>query len=177
MRDFKINKYITIKLENGKTNIYVTDKLFRQCKYLLLEIPKSEMSDFDEIESIDEAAERLDHIMENEFSAEIPPEVEFWAHSSNLQAWFENNYDTCILHSNLAFPLLKRFRPGKSKFADVILQLLNSLGIDEFYVVDAHAPTIINECLCKAINIDSMKLLADYIKSKGASSCKFPHIL
>ncbi|KKL86720.1 hypothetical protein LCGC14_1941880 [marine sediment metagenome] len=62
----------------------------------------------------------------------------------------------------------KRFRPGESKFADVILQLLDSLGIDEFYTVDVHAPTVIDECLCKAINIDSMKLLADYIKSKGA---------
>ncbi len=62
----------------------------------------------------------------------------------------------------------KRFRPGESKFADVILQLLNSLSIDEFYTVDVHAPALIDECSCKAINIDSMKLLADYIKSKGA---------
>ncbi len=62
----------------------------------------------------------------------------------------------------------KRFRPGESKFADVVLHLLNSLGIDGFYVVDVHAPTIIHECLCKAINIDSMKILANYIKSKGA---------
>ncbi|KKL47399.1 hypothetical protein LCGC14_2335940, partial [marine sediment metagenome] len=38
---------------------------------------------------------------------DIPPETEFWAHCSNIQAWVEHGYDTCILHSNLAFPLLK----------------------------------------------------------------------
>ncbi len=37
---------------------------------------------------------------------EIPPETEFWGHCSNLQVWAENNYDTRILHSSLAFPLL-----------------------------------------------------------------------
>jgi ribose-phosphate pyrophosphokinase len=63
----------------------------------------------------------------------------------------------------------KIFRPGESQFANVVIGILNSLGIDELYVVDVHAPLLVNECLCKAVNIDSMKLLADYIKSKGAS--------
>lgn len=62
----------------------------------------------------------------------------------------------------------KIFRPGESQFAYVILQILNSLGINELYAADIHAPMVLNECSCKAINIDSMKLLADYVKSKGA---------
>jgi hypothetical protein len=37
----------------------------------------------------------------------ITPEQEFWGHCSNLQAWYEHDYDTRLLHSNLAFPLLK----------------------------------------------------------------------
>ncbi len=61
----------------------------------------------------------------------------------------------------------KIFRPGESQFAKVIFRIINSLGIDEFYAVDVHAPLIMDECSCKAVNIDSMKLLADYIKSKG----------
>ena len=44
----------------------------------------------------------------NHTKIEIPPETEFWAHCSNLQVWYENKYDTCLLHSELAFPLLKR---------------------------------------------------------------------
>jgi ribose-phosphate pyrophosphokinase len=60
----------------------------------------------------------------------------------------------------------KIFRPGESQFANAIIAMINNLGIDELYSVDVHAPIVLNECTCKAINIDSMKLLADYIKSK-----------
>ncbi|MFW9881815.1 MAG: ribose-phosphate diphosphokinase [Candidatus Thorarchaeota archaeon] len=63
----------------------------------------------------------------------------------------------------------KIFRPGESQFANSILHLINNFGIDELYSVDVHSPRILNECSCKAINIDSMKLLADYIKSKDAN--------
>jgi ribose-phosphate pyrophosphokinase len=62
----------------------------------------------------------------------------------------------------------KIFRPGESEFAKVILEIINSMNIDEFYVVDIHAPNTLEELTCKAVNIDSMKLLADYIKSLGA---------
>jgi len=62
----------------------------------------------------------------------------------------------------------KVFRPGESSFANVVFRFINSLGIDEFYTVDIHAQQILKECTCKTVNIDSMKLLADYIKSQGA---------
>ncbi|NHJ20753.1 MAG: ribose-phosphate diphosphokinase [Candidatus Lokiarchaeota archaeon] len=57
------------------------------------------------------------------------------------------------------------FRPGESKFANLLLCLIDSMRIDEIYVVDVHAPKIFEDVQCKWINIDSMKLLADYIKS------------
>ncbi|KKL56241.1 hypothetical protein LCGC14_2247380 [marine sediment metagenome] len=104
--EFKINKFITIKQENDKVNIYVNNKKFSQCKYLLINIPINQIQEFDEINSIDEAAELLDHALEGD-EQQISIETEFWGHSSNLQAWAENNYDTRLLHSNLAFPLLK----------------------------------------------------------------------
>ena len=63
----------------------------------------------------------------------------------------------------------KIFRPGESQFGYAILRIINYFGIDELYAVDIHAPLILDECSCKAINIDSMKILADYIKSKGAN--------
>lgn len=62
----------------------------------------------------------------------------------------------------------KIFRPGESQFANVIFRMINSMGIDEFYTVDIHAPKVMEECSCKAVNIDSMKILADYITAKGA---------
>ncbi len=108
MKEFKINDYITLKLEFNKTVIYVDKERFLQCKYLLLKLEKGNFEQYDELESIDEAAEHLDHSQEGFGSGLIKPETEFWAHCSNLQAWVENNYDTRLLHSNLSFPLLKK---------------------------------------------------------------------
>lgn len=109
MREFKVSELITLKLEGDKTIIYVDGMEFRQCKYLLLNILVEQISSFDEIDSVDEAAEKLDHSEEPRKNTvkKIPPEVEFWGHCSNLQAWVENDYDTRIIHSNLAFPLLR----------------------------------------------------------------------
>ncbi len=110
MKKFKVNEFLTVKLEEDKTCIYVNGEFFNQCKSLLLNIPVNEFTTFDEIESIDDAAEMLDKTLEGEsvFYYDIPAETEFWAHCSNLQAWTENNYNTNLLHSNLAFPLLKK---------------------------------------------------------------------
>ena len=82
------------------------------------------ISYFNDIDSIDEAAERLDRSLEgngrNRFV--IPPEVEFWGHCSNLQVWEEMDYDTRILHSNLAFPLLKKLTEIGDPIAKKVLK-------------------------------------------------------
>ena len=107
-KEFIVNNYLKLKLEKDQTNIYVGERLFRQCKYLMLNISITKIRNYDYIESIDEAAERLDPSMEGEgiYKYKISPETEFWAHCSNIQLWYENNYATCLLHRNLAFPLL-----------------------------------------------------------------------
>jgi len=109
MREFKVNEYITLKLQNDETIIYIAGEKFRKCKYLLLSIPIEEEDLYDEIESIDKAAEKLARSIKGDgIKFEIAPEVEFWGHCSNLQAWAEHNYDTRLLHRNLSFPILKR---------------------------------------------------------------------
>ena len=110
VNEFRVNKHIKLKLEGARTNIYVNNRIFSQCMYLLLNIPINQVEDFEEIDSIDEAAEKLDRSMEGRRgrSNKITPEEEFRGHCSNIQAWAENGYDTRILHRNLAFPLLKR---------------------------------------------------------------------
>jgi len=55
MEEFIINKYITLKLEKKGTFIYIDNKKFIQCNYLLLHIPINEVDKFDNIASIDEA--------------------------------------------------------------------------------------------------------------------------
>lgn len=143
-KEFKINDILTLKLENGVTNIYVKGKLFRQCKFLLMnKLYPDEIKDFiEDFKSVDEKIEQLDQSLEYEEQIEkVPPEAEFWAHCSNLQVWVENDYDTRLLHRNLAFPLLKRLSNNggsitKIKFKEEIIKRLES-GV----------PTVINYLL------------------------------
>ncbi len=121
IKEFKANKYILLRLEGKYTQMYVNSEIFIDCARLILDIPKKELDSFNKIESIDEASELSpNYLIDNEIYKEehgklayspyyynIPPETEFWGHCSNIQAWIENDYNTCILHSNIAFPLLK----------------------------------------------------------------------
>ena len=116
--EYKINEFLSLKLEGLfklRTHIYVTDKLFLQCKRLVLVMSKKDVPIYDEINSIDEVADLYRHheIVEGPTTLplheyhDITPEQEFWGHCSNLQAWYENDYDTRLLHSSLSFNLLK----------------------------------------------------------------------
>lgn len=130
MKTFSVNDFITLKLEDGKTVIYVVNEPFLTCTSLLVDIPIQKISSFDEIKSVDEAVEHID-IRKSVFEYHIPPETEFWGHCSNMQVWAEHNYDTRLLHSSLAFPLLaKLFRVGdptaKSVFKEEIAKRLGS---------------------------------------------------
>ncbi|KKM90262.1 hypothetical protein LCGC14_1240450 [marine sediment metagenome] len=113
MREFKVNHLITLRLINGKTVLFVNNREFKQCKILLLNVPKNEELT-EEIKSIDEAAH---YFGSNYIYGYIEKEEEFWAHCSNLQAWVENNYNTDILHRNLAFPLLEILSKEGDKIA------------------------------------------------------------
>jgi hypothetical protein len=117
--EFKISEFLTVKLEwdekkgRDETFIYVSGERFRQCKYLFLNIPA--VSSKKMVDSIDEAAEFYgDDLHDDGWEAPTPKDYGlidndvFWGHASNLQAWYEHDYDTRLLHSNLAFPLLKR---------------------------------------------------------------------
>ncbi len=125
--EFIINKFLKLKLENGKTIIFVDNRKVIQCKYLLLNKPTGESGENkvnSERVTIDIQAKGLDHSLEidENYVVDIPPETEFWAHSSNLQSWYENSYDTEVLHSNLAFPLLKKLVEAGDKFAEKVFK-------------------------------------------------------
>jgi len=97
LKEYHVNEHIELKLMEidgtYKTQIFVNGKPFNQCKFLLLEIPKDRLDDVNELQSIDEIAEKLDRKMEsfegNRFGIVDPekfefitPEQEFWAHCS-----------------------------------------------------------------------------------------------
>ncbi len=129
MKEFKINDYISLRLEKDKTNVYINNEKIIQCKYLLLQNPDDNSIVNDEdFSSIDRLAEKLDKTLElndsiNTHVYQISPEVEFWAHCSNIQAWTENNYDTHMLHANLSFPLLKKLTTAGDPVAKEVFKI------------------------------------------------------
>jgi len=195
MINFKINQYLSLKLDEGITNIYVNDELFSQCKFLLLKINKSnpiQEALIDEIISIDEAEEKLDGSMEEgnpDNVISIPPETEFWGHCSNLQVWYENDYDTRLVHRNLAFPLLKkltevgdiqakrafkeeiakRFTSGNQVVKDFLIEenYLDYLDREEFWSLFKFDTCILQEL--EALSEKNLKLVKR-IKSYGINA-------
>ena len=84
MSEYKIGKYITLRLINDKTIIFIDNKEFLQCKRLFLDIPIERLKSTSLIESVDDIEEKFENslgIKENL----INPSEEFWAHCSNLQ--------------------------------------------------------------------------------------------
>lgn len=161
MIEYKINDLITLKLEDGKTIIYVAEELFRQCKFLLLVISNEDIPKFGETNSIDEAAKILDFSLEPESdivdneSNWIEPKTEFWAHCSNIQVWAENDYDSRLLHSNLAFPLLKKL----TELGDTIAKkrFKEEIGMRYFSGVDSVRMFLEEEGYLEYLNKDEIR--------------------
>ena len=159
--EFKINNFLKLRLEHTRTNIYVGERLFKQCKFLLLEIPVARIMDYDEIDSIDEVAKKLDHSMElgRQKKYHISPDIEFWGHCSNLQVWSENNYDTRILHSNLAFPLLKALEKAGDPLAKKVFKEEIALRFVSGY--PSVVQYLLNEKYLKYLNKEEKKTLME----------------
>ncbi|MFX0101583.1 MAG: leucine-rich repeat domain-containing protein [Candidatus Hodarchaeota archaeon] len=136
-KEYRINTFLTLRLEWGQTVIYINNKRFDVCKRLIFEIYPNEIAKYDSIDSIDEAVHLHSTIKRKRNNGihsshlRIDRETEFWGHCSNLEAWYENGYDTRILHKNLAFPLLKKLAEvgdpdAKSAFQQEIISRINS---------------------------------------------------
>ncbi len=123
MISFKVNEYISLKLEEGKTMIFVKGEEFLTCKTILLNVPLVDASDIVTMDDLFEKSELIEGEDLKKHGIDI--ETEFWAHCSNLQVWVENEYNTDLLESKLAFPLLKRLTDvgdisAKRKFKEEI---------------------------------------------------------
>ena len=163
MKEFKINKFLTLRLEEDKTNIYINGKLFDQCKYLMLNIPVHNIDRYEEIQSIDEATDILGWNYEGQkgIKYEIDSESEFWGHCSNLQAWYENEYDTRLIHRNLAFPLLKELADVGDFFAKKVFKDEIASRFESGY--PAVIIFILEEGLLDYLNLEEPDLLLEKI--------------
>jgi hypothetical protein len=124
MLTFSVNNFLELRLEDDKTNIYVNNELFFQCKYLLLNFSLNEVGDFEDGKDINDIVEKLDKSLEfsNRLDCTISPETQFWGHCSNLQTWYENNYSSGLIHRNLAFPLLKKLTEAGDYLANKVFK-------------------------------------------------------
>ncbi|TFF99264.1 MAG: hypothetical protein EU541_05360 [Promethearchaeota archaeon] len=163
--EYKVNKFLSLKLEYKRTVIFVGGKRFRNCKYLLLNLNTLEQERMETINSIDQVAEALNHDLHGNFSTnkQINPQEEFWGHCSNLQAWYENNYDSRLLHSNLAFPLLKQLAKegdpqARKAFKEEIAKRIES----EYPNVVQY---LIKEGYLKYLGVEELKYLKEKIKN------------
>lgn len=108
--EFKVNDYITLQLRGGAPILFVAGEQFTQCIGLFVTIygkenPYSNIDSIDDVSEIKELENFRDISMRD---YHLSAKTVFWGHCSNIQAWYENDYDTRLLHSNLSFPLLKK---------------------------------------------------------------------
>ena len=168
----EINQYITIKLVNRRTYIYVNGRRFIQCIRLILNIPKRDVHIYDEIDSIDEAAKLYStHVFQNRMvrgpmAAPVPnqrhditPEQEFWGHCSNIQAWIEHDYDTRILMSNISFPLLRELAKAGDPTASKVFKEEIALRLESGY--PSVVQYLINQGYLKHFTIFEFKTILD----------------
>jgi Leucine-rich repeat (LRR) protein len=136
----QLSKHISLRLEDGRTNIFIDNKLFRQCKSLIVHVPTTELEKYDDLTSIDDLEQESPNpkYTQSDFS----PKEEFWGHCSNIQAWIENDYDTRILHHSLAFPLLRELNnlgvfEAKRVFKDeIISRFINGSKLVKLFLLE-----------------------------------------
>ncbi|GAI93677.1 unnamed protein product, partial [marine sediment metagenome] len=130
MNEFTVNNFLTLKLEQGETYIYVMGKFFSEYRHFYSDRYRKKCS----IQSQDRSArikERKRKKGTEKIKTRIERETEFKRYCSDIQTWFEHDYDTRKLDSILAFLLLKKlFLVGdplaKRVFRDEIVKGLES---------------------------------------------------
>ncbi|MFX1451313.1 MAG: hypothetical protein ACFFCM_10750, partial [Promethearchaeota archaeon] len=53
-KEFRVNEYITVRLDGDKTNIFIKGRKFQKCMYPAFNITKEKQGNLDETQSIDE---------------------------------------------------------------------------------------------------------------------------
>jgi len=184
--EFKVNDFLTLKLEDNKTFIYVKGKKFIQCIRLFLQISPQESEFYEEIESIDEATEIYDKFLYNntivqgdqakptrKYNYSVAPEEEYWGHCSNIQAWAEHDYDTRLIHSNLVFQLLKELMFAGDPKAKAIFEEEIAIRFESgyfsvvAYLLEQGYLLYIDKARLKTLLEDNLELVDRFLENKN----------
>ncbi|HME51756.1 MAG TPA: tetratricopeptide repeat protein [Candidatus Lokiarchaeia archaeon] len=117
-----INNHLDVAWDtkDARVQVLVDGRPVLHCAFLVADISPVDES----IESIDDLARVAGaRQLEGQGIRDIMTiEEEVFAHASNIQAWAEHDYDTRLLHSNIAFPLLKELAAAGDDKATRVLQ-------------------------------------------------------
>jgi len=125
---YEINPFLDVVLKKYDVRTYIRGKKFLSCMLLKIDIPAPQYTS-ETADSIDELVEKYYYTTDGQktrLNEEFfPIHTQFFAHCSNIQAWYECGYDTRLLHRNIAFPLLKELtlagdRQAKKVFKEEI---------------------------------------------------------
>ncbi len=138
-------------------------------------------------DSIDQMSESLNGQLEREITREevgLSPEDEFWGHCSNLQVWVENDYDTRLLHRNLAFPLLKKLTTvggtkAKKNFSKEVAKRFKSRSptVQKFLVLENHMAHLRRSILRNLINYADDKEVLELLSARFSEKKDFSNNL
>ena len=159
MIEYPINKFLSVKLdEDLQTKIFINGEEFIQCSHVLVTMHLDDVDSLNLLSSVDEIPQDSQEIL-------IPPKVKFFVHCSNLQAWAENNYDTRMIHSNLAFPLLRRLMEvgdlqAKKVFKEEIIKRIKSKhpSVIEYLIREGYAELLTPENFMPIIELEAIVL-------------------
>ena len=117
-----INNHLDVAWDtkDARVQVLVDGRPVLHCAFLVADISPVDES----IDSIDDLARATGaRRLEGRSIRDIMTiEEEVFAHASNIQAWAEHDYDTRLLHSNIAFPLLKELAAAGDDKAARVLQ-------------------------------------------------------
>src|SRR5271157_2544067 len=112
-----VNKFLDVIYDEQakRAQVLVNGKPFLHCSFIVADIASTDR----DIQSIDDLAQQQEtRILEGDNVRKyLTPAEEVFAHASNLQAWAEHGYDTRLLHSNIAFPLLEELASAGDEVA------------------------------------------------------------
>lgn len=155
-KEFKVNKHIKLKLEDGVTYIHINGVRSQRSLGLFLKIHQDRSTNYNQIELIDQAVEGLpsytdiysianfyDNRSRGREKHNITAEQEFWAHCSNIQVWVENDYDMSLIHSSMGFKLLKSLsnhgiQPAKERYKSEIVKRFRTDHIESSFFLLAN---------------------------------------
>ncbi|MHA1479374.1 MAG: hypothetical protein ACTSPU_14360, partial [Promethearchaeota archaeon] len=124
MLEYKVNEFLTLKLEEHKTYIYVNNE--RRDFTKIFNIHKIKEKYFKYVDSIEEAVFRFDVLdnynydaLEEDEEISNSSEEEFRDHCSILQTWLDNDFDTSDIGTSLLQTYLLLYLSEMCRYADI----------------------------------------------------------